>query len=67
MHPDQSHHHERQEHDVPHEHLTKVGDVEDGPGPRGIDAVLRLGADPLRIKVLLGEVAGEGCPDRHHE
>ena len=51
---------ERQQHDVPHEHLAEVEHVPDGAGAGGVDAVLGLGGDPLRVEVLLREVAGEG-------
>ena len=52
---------------MPHEHLAEVGDVEDGPGTGRVDAVLGLGADPLRVEVLLRQVAREGGADRDDE
>ena len=59
--------HEWQKHDVPHDHLAEVGHVEDGAGAGRVDAVLGLGADPLGVEVLLGQVAGEGRAHRDQE
>ena len=44
---------ERRSSDMPEQHLTEVENVEEGAEPRGVEAVLRLTADPLRVEVLL--------------
>ncbi len=58
---------ERQEHDVPEQHLAEVEDVEERADARGVEPVLRLPADPLRVEVLLGQVPREGGSDRDEE
>ena len=45
----------------------KLRTLKNGAGAGGVDAVLGLGADPLGVEVLLGQVAGEGGPDRNDE
>jgi hypothetical protein len=59
--------HERHEHDVPHEHLAEVHRVPDRPRADRVERVLSVGRDPLRVKVLLGQVAGERRHDRGQE
>ena len=67
VHDDQKPDDQRQEHDVPHQHLAEVEDVEEGADARGVEAVLGLAADPLRGEVLLAEIAGESRADRDQE
>ena len=54
---DQGHHGDREQDHVPGVHLAEVGDVEEGADPNRVEAVLALAGDPLRVEVLLGEVA----------
>src|SRR5438067_446138 len=58
---------EWQQHDVPHEHLAEVCDVEHGADADRVEPVLRLGTDPLRVEVGLHQVAGERRTDRAEE
>ena len=44
-------------------HLPEVGDPEEGADADRVQAVLALARDPLRVEVLLREIAREGGPD----
>jgi hypothetical protein len=59
--PDQR---ERQQDDVPEQHLAEVHDVPEAADANGVEGVLAVGRDPLRIEVLLGQVAAEALHDR---
>jgi hypothetical protein len=54
-------------HDVPHQHLAEVHDVEKRADADGIEGVLAARRDPLGVEVLLGHVAGEALDDRADE
>ena len=59
--------HDRDEHDVPHEHLAEVHHVEERADSDGVECVLAAGGDPLGVEVLLGQVPGKALDDRGHE
>src|SRR4249920_144063 len=64
---DQGRHGNREQDHVPRVHLAEIDDVEEGTDTDGVEAVLALAGDPLRVEVLLGEVPGEGGADRDQE
>ena len=55
---------QRQQQHVVAVHLAEVGDVEERPDADRVEPVLGLGGDPLRVEVLLGDVAGQRRRDR---
>ena len=59
--------HDRQQHDVPHQHLAEIHHVEERAHPDGVERVLAAGGDPLRVEVRLRHIAGEALHDREHE
>src|SRR5579864_6044268 len=67
MEADQGAHGYRQDHDVEAIHLAKVEHVEEGAHADGIQGVLALHGDPLRVKVLLRDIAGKGGADAHEK
>ena len=44
-------HHQRQQAGVQQQHLAEIGDVEEGADADGVEAVLGLEGNPLRIEV----------------
>jgi hypothetical protein len=58
---------DREHHDVPHQHLAEVHQVEERPDADFVERVLAVGGDPLRVEVLLGQVAGEALHHRGQE
>ncbi len=58
---------DRDEHDVPHQLLAEVQHVEERADPDRVERVLAAGGDPLRVEVLLRQVAGEALHDRGQE
>jgi hypothetical protein len=64
---DQRDEQDRQEHDVPHQHLAEVHQVEECADPDRVERVLAVGGDPLGVEVLLGQVTGEARHDRGQE
>jgi hypothetical protein len=52
--PDDGDEHDRDEHDVPHQHLAEIHHVEERVHADGVECVFAAGGDPLRVEVLLG-------------
>src|SRR5450755_2724724 len=48
-------------------HLTKVEDVEQTADADRVDRILGVNCDPLRVEVLLDDVAGQSRDDADHE
>jgi hypothetical protein len=63
----QADHGDRQQQHVVAVHLAEVQNVEEGADAGRVEPVLRLRRDPLRVEVLLRDVAGQGAGDRDHE
>ena len=64
---DQRDHDGGEQDDVEGVHLAEVGDVEVGADSNRVEPVLALARDPLRVEVLLREIAGERGSDRDQE
>ncbi len=64
---DEGHEHHGDQHHVPEEHLAHVHEVEESAHADPIKGVFAAGGDPLRIEILLGQVAGETLDHRCHE
>ncbi len=49
---------------MPDQHLAEVHHIEERANAHRVERVLAVGCDPLRVKVLLGYIAGEALHDR---
>src|SRR5579884_746297 len=67
MHAHETGHDHRHDEYVEAIHLTEVEDVEECADADRVHGVLPLRGNPLRIKVLLRHITGEGSDDRHQK
>ena len=58
---------QRQQARMDQKHLSQVRDIEEGADTDGVQPVLGLERDPLRVEVGLHQVAGEGRAERGQE